>query len=191
MTTISDLKNQLEENIQTVCKIDNGEIKLRDDLTIGDVMNLKSVESAINNILVVAQTCAFADQIGEADIKNHMANPNAKGFDVDYDNGMKRILAELKATVPCGNNNTYGGQQAKSITTDLENLLGMSDKGKNAKIGSADDRYIVLIDVSGQRNAFDNLKNNKNYRDRIDKEISPIYVDPKIKIDKYENNGWK
>ena len=191
MTTINDLKKQLENSIQKVCVISNGEIKLRDGLTIGDIMDLKSVESAINNILVVVQTCAFADEIGEGAIKNNIANPNAKGFDVDYSNGTERILAELKATVPCGKNNTYGSQQNKSITTDLENLLGMSDKGKNAKINITDDRYIVLIDIAGQKNAFDTLKNKKVYRNRIDAEITPIYVDPSVEIDDYQNKGWK
>ena len=151
MTTIDDLKKQLEASIQNVFEIDNGKIKLKSGLTIGDIMKLKSVESSINNILVVAQICAFADEIGETAIKGNIANPNAKGFDVDYNNGTKRILAELKATDPCNKNNTYGSQQAKSITTDLENLLGRSDKGKNAKIGITDDRYIVLIDVNGQK----------------------------------------
>ena len=134
MITIKNLKRELERSINDVFIVDaKGNIVLRDDLTIGDMMNFKSVESVTNNILAVAQTCAFADEIGEEDIKNHISNPNAKGFDVDYKCDGKRILAELKATVPCkldGDSKKYGSNQAKSISTDLENLVGISDKSK-------------------------------------------------------------
>lgn len=191
MATIEVLKGQLEESIKKVCKIDNGQIKLQDDLTIGDIMELKSVESVINNILVVAQTCAFAEKIGEPGIMENIANPNAKGFDVDCNSGATRILAELKATVPCGDNDTYGSNQAKSISKDLKNLLGISDKGKDANIDSVKGRYIVLIDVPGQQNAFNKLKELKEYKERIEKEITPIFIDPKIGINEYDERGWK
>jgi len=192
MTTISDLKKQLEENIQKVCKIDNGEIKLRDDLTIGDVMNLKSVESAINNILVVAQTCAFADTFNDKSIKDgikhNISNPNAKGFDVQYPKtGAARVFAELKATVPCEKNGTqYGSNQKKSIYKDLENLLGLSDKGKN--ITSNDEKYMVLIDVKGQKEAFDNLRKPDTYDQS---KICVVHIDPSTKIVQYDQYGWK
>jgi len=189
MTTIKDLKIELEKCINDACTSENGEIKLRDDLTIGNMMDLKLVESLINNILVVAQTCAFADEIKEPDIKNKIANPNAKGFDVDCPNSKgERILAELKATVPCnGGGQKYGSNQAKSISKDLENLLGISDKGKNAKITPNDQKYMVLIDVNGQQAAFNNLKKPTGYNAS---SIRVVYVDSNTPIAMYDQYGW-
>lgn len=194
MTTIKYLKKQLEANIQKVCKIDNGEIKLRYDLTIGDVMNLKSVESAINNILVVAQTCAFADTFNDKSIKDgikhNISNPNAKGFDVKYPKtGGARVFAELKATVPCENNGTqYGSNQKKSIYKDLENLLGLSDKGKNENITPNDEKYMVLIDIKGQQQAFDNLRKPDTYDQS---KICVVHIDPNTEIAQYDKYGWQ
>ena len=195
MITIKDLKKQLEKTIQDAFVIKNDKIILKDDLTIGDIMNLKSVESTINNILVVAQTCAFAEQIGEFDIKkNNIANPNETGFDVNYPQG--RVLAELKATVPCDeykktNKKKYGSNQANSILTDLKNLSDGSSKSIKEKIDVRNyDRYMVLIDIDGQREAFDALKKKKEYINDVDKDIKVVYVKPDTPIAQYDEYGW-
>lgn len=194
MITIKDLKKQLEKTIQDAFVIKNDKIILKDDLTIGDVMDLKSVESAINNILVVAQTCAFADTFKDESIKDgikhNISNPNAKGFDVKYPKtGEARVFAELKATVPCENNGTqYGSNQKKSIYKDLENLLGLSDKGKKENITSNDEKYMVLIDVKGQKQAFDNLRKPDTYDQS---KICVVRIDPSTKIVQYDQYGWK
>ena len=194
MTTIKDLKKQLEKTIRDAFVIKNGEIILRDDLTIGDVMDLKLVESLINNILVVAQTCAFADTFNDTSIKDgikgNISNPNAKGFDVTYPKmGEVRVFAELKATVPCENNGTqYGSNQKKSIYKDLENLLGLSDKGKKENITPNDEKYMVLIDIKGQQQAFNNLKKPSTYNQS---NIRVICVDPNTEIAQYDRYGWE
>ncbi|MBR3894331.1 MAG: hypothetical protein IKJ35_04190 [Clostridia bacterium] len=192
MTTVKALKKTLEDCIQQVCEIDaNGKIQLKKGLTIGDVLEFKTVASAINDILVVVQTCAFADQIGVAGIKDKIANPNANGFDVRYEEGTDRVLAELKATVPCSENKTaqkYGANQASSIAKDLKNLLGISDKAENAEIADVTSyqRYMVLIDVKGQDEAFKNLTKPDGYG-----SIKVVKVASDTPVSKYDEYGWK
>ena len=192
MAKIIDLKQELENSINAAFEIDGNQIRLKSELTIGDIMDLKSVESIINNILVVAQACAFADDIGEPAIKTNISNPNATGFDIKCE----KILAELKATVPCDKNaktgeKKYGANQANSISKDLENLMGLSDKATNLGINLANyKKYMVLIDVDGQRVAFESLLKKEKFRNSP-LAVIPIYIDPEKHISDYDEFGWQ
>ena len=181
-TTIKKLKEKFELGLESICK--SGSHELKKDLTIGDLAKFKEVLTAINNILVIAQTCAFADEIDVQQIKEIIENPNKNGFDIEYSEGNIKILAELKATVPCGKNKKYGANQKKSILGDLKNLSDKSKKSERLGIDLANyDKYIVLL--KGQEDAMKSM-------DRYAKEqgIKIKYIDTEIKINKYENFGW-
>ena len=193
--TIKDLKEQLEAGLEIVCE--DGGHKLKKDLTIGDLAKFKAAVSAVNDILVVAQTCAFADEIGIPEIKDHIEQPNKNGFDVQYFNENTKVLAELKATIPCGKDGKYGANQKQSIAKDLKNLSGESEKGKKLGIDLTDgktDKYMVLIGLDSQKKALGS-KMPKTKMSVLEyanaNNITVITVDDNVKIFDYDMYGWK
>lgn len=182
--TIKDLKEQLEAGLEIVCE--DGGHKLKKDLTIGDLAKFKAAVSAVNDILVVAQICAFADEIGILEIKDHIEQPNKNGFDVQYFNENTKVLAELKATIPCGKDGKYGANQKQSIAKDLKNLSGKSEKAK--KHGITDitkyKRYMVLFDSENQRKSMSKLTDEYP-------EIETKYIKTNININEYIDCGWQ
>lgn len=182
--TIRDLKEQLEAGLEIVCE--DGGHKLKKDLTIGDLAKFKAAVSAVNDILVVAQTCAFADEIKIPEIKDHIEKPNKNGFDVQYSDETTKVLAELKATIPCGKDGKYGANQKNSIEDDLKNLSGKSEKAEKHGITdlTAYKRYMVLFESENQRKAMSKLAEAYG-------EIETKYIGIDIDIDKYIDCGWK
>ena len=182
--TIKELKEQLEAGLEIICE--DGSYKLKKDLTIGDLAKFKAAVSAVNDILTIAQTCAFADEIGVPEIKEYIENPNKNGFDVQYSKNDTKVLAELKATIPCGKDGKYGANQKQSIEKDLKNLSGESEKAEKYGITNLTKykRYMVLFDSENQRKEMSKL--TEEYR-----EIETKYIGININIDKYIDCGWK
>lgn len=192
MATIEDMLGRIENGIEEIyC---NGKIK--EDLTIEGLSNFKNKVSCINNTMALIQTVVFLDKLVEEGriseekrkkILDRIDKPNANGYDV-YDEDLK-IVAELKGTVPCqDDNNKFGANQKKSIKQDLENLKVSASKNKGKKketVTSDFDRYIVVFDVAAT--AMDTFKDLMR-----ENEVEAVFIDTKSviteKIKKQEFN---
>lgn len=104
-----------------------------------DLIPLKKIVSSVNNILAVKAAEVFVEKleeygfIKEAQKKGMLTklsntNPNAKGYDVQYDgkNEEKKILAEVKCNIPKDKKH-FGENKDSHIKKDIKHLFD----GKN------------------------------------------------------------
>ena len=116
------------------------------------ILMLKKAIAPVNNLITIGLTekfiellcsCGFID---EAQFKemSRGTNANANGFDICH-NGEKRIIAEVKGTLPYGGNR-YGANQKDSIKKDIEYL---TVPGAKTKVGKIDlfqyYRFMVML----------------------------------------------
>lgn len=192
--TVRALLEELKESIETV--YDPEGRCIREELKLEELARFKSAAGAVTSILAVCQSCALADELekrGKIDtgaangIKSSIENPNKNGFDIKYKGDSVGILAELKSTIPCGKDSRYGAKQRESISSDVENLSGRSNKHKKCGIELSDypQKYMVLFDVEGQRGAMKALD-----KDMCKGGIEAIYIPTDLKVLSYADEGW-
>ena len=139
-------------------------------LTSEDFIGLKKAISCINNILTLKATLQFIDRIRKCRIINRgqaakmrdaveQQHPNTTGFDVKFDDGTTRIIAEVKCSIPV-NGDKFGSRQKTSILTDLTGLENGKKKG-DVKNLSAYYKFMVILDVCNAREAMKNLMQDK------------------------------
>ena len=131
-------------------------ISISKDLSIEDLLGLKSVLSNVNNMLTYKTTLSFVNWLSQK--RNFTTvqkdsiiqqidsiSPNANGYDVDISEP-ERILAEVKTTIPINNSKGFGSEQRKSIIKDLQKL----SRPEN----SSALKFMVLLDNENVRDAF-------------------------------------
>lgn len=131
-------------------------ISISKDLSIEDLLGLKSVLSNVNNMLTYKTTLSFVNWLSQK--RNFTTvqkdsiiqqidsiSPNANGYDVDISEP-ERILAEVKTTIPINNSKGFGSAQRKSIIKDLQKL----SRPEN----SSALKFMVLLDNENVRDAF-------------------------------------
>lgn len=131
-------------------------ISISKDLSIEDLIGLKSVLSNVNNMLTYKTTLSFVNWLSQK--RNFTTvqkdsiiqqidsiSPNANGYDVDISEP-ERILAEVKTTIPINNSKGFGSAQRKSIIKDLQKL----SRPEN----SSALKFMVLLDNENVRDAF-------------------------------------
>lgn len=175
---------ELEEDIAGTIRGIFGGNKETKDIKVDEWLTLKKAAGQIDNLVTRALTEKFVDWLHQNNMFGDETNPdvlggildqsaNANGYDVKYDYGNVRILAEVKANIPYGKNK-YGAEQKKGIKKDLEGLINGKAKGgvQPAEIGKYL-RFMVILEVDGARGAMDNLIKNYKYTGKIN------IVDPK------------
>ena len=131
-------------------------ISISKDLSIEDLLGLKSVLSNVNNMLTYKTTLSFVNWLSQkrnftTEQKDSIIqkidsiSPNANGYDVDISEP-ERILAEVKTTIPINNSKGFGSEQRKSIIKDLQKL----SRPEN----SSALKFMVLLDNENVRDAF-------------------------------------
>ena len=131
-------------------------ISISKDLSIEDLLGLKSVLSNVNNMLTYKTTLSFVNWLSQK--RNFTTvqkdsiiqqidsiSPNANGYDVDISEP-ERIFAEVKTTIPINNSKGFGSAQRKSIIKDLKKL----SRPEN----SSALKFMVLLDNENVRDAF-------------------------------------
>lgn len=130
-----NLKNQLKSFIDDLgC---NG-YDIVSKIKLTNLISLKKIISNVNNILTVNAAEIFVEKLKEYGfieeeqkeamrIQLSNTNPNAKGYDVQYDGEKeeKKILAEVKCNIPNGMH--FGGNKDSKIKEDIIHLFD----GKN------------------------------------------------------------
>ena len=162
-TSFNDFWRDVFKNNQQLREYD-----FYNQLTVSQFIKLKNVLSNINNIITMKLTELFVDELDliskdkkpEAKRKVQEISANENGYDLVYtldDNNS--IIAEVKCNIPNKKRRFDGGQ----ITNLIENLSGLL-KPKDLSV-SKDDlskayKFMVLLDVDGARDAWNNMINN-------------------------------
>lgn len=138
---------------------------LDENITINELLNLKSVLSNINNILTLLATLAIAKRLIKIfpfnndqkkqllfDIENKKANSN--GFDIQVDTP-KKILVEVKCNVPL-TSQKLGQAQINGILEDARKLRMESFRRRKIKIDTSGYIKIIAI-VNSNPESFDKI----------------------------------
>lgn len=164
-------------------------------------INLKRINSCVNNIITLQATKAFVeklknDDVISPDIQKYMfqkisaQHPNTNGYDVQYDGdlGGHKIIAEVKCNIPV-KDDEFGSAQKNGIRKDIENLSKVKNRAKLK--GDIKDYYKFLVILDYEENdgtkstrkcmkeMFNENDNNLTYYDDADKKnlnTNYIYV---------------
>ena len=132
------------------------------NVSLANLLDFKKGIACIDNLIAVEQELFFLDALvsdgtitsNDRDtIIKRMDKPNANGYDI-YDSNVK-IVAELKGTIPCKSNGTFGSKQKEEIGKDIDGLINQTLKKKSQGPIVNFNRYIVFWD--GTQNAFADL----------------------------------
>ncbi len=141
----------------------------RNGADLESIIMLKKALAPVNNLITIELSERFTkllygcNFISEAQCKKMLedlddTSANANGFDIFFD-GEKKIIAEVKGTVPYGRD-CYGAAQKSSIKKDIEYLTvpGAKKRTENIKLENYY-RFMVLLksqtgekDIKAMRN---------------------------------------
>lgn len=161
-----DLIHHLQISLNRICK---SEVQIKQNLTVEELISLKSAVSSINNFITYKLSLRFVEQLlnlnfitaaqyGAMCNKIELTSSNANGFDIISDGDIK-ILAEVKGTVPYYGNR-YGAAQQKSIIKDLINLCDGKAKSKIDYLEGYY-RFMVMLDAKQSKDAMNSLIRSK------------------------------
>lgn len=157
-----------------------------DKMNTTNLISMKKIGSAANNILTMKAAMAFVEMLKDnkiisicniyKDILESVkhTNPNANGYDVSYDgsHGGEKFIAEVKCNIPV-NADSFGAKQIEGITKDINNLFNGKESTKETKkikdeLGDYYKFFVVMTCESIEKLKCDNI------RDCMKKIISPI-----------------
>lgn len=113
------------------------------DIDTEHLICLKEIGSLVDNTLTVKTTEKFVENLKKygiindvqrVDIRKKLSNtsPNAKGYDVQYDDGVIKLIAEVKCNNPV-KGKEFGDNQIEGITKDINNLFNGKESTKETK----------------------------------------------------------
>lgn len=160
------------------------------EILMEDIINFKRNISCIDNLIAVEQAIVFLERlkankkIDDSEYKEiieQMDAPNARGYDVFYNKNNRKIVAELKGTIPCGKKQTtFGANQRDAIIKDLRGLLKTKNEKKYGQLDGYD-KYMVLFDFA--KAAMEDLlgkdKLTVTEKEEIKEQITFIYISEK------------
>lgn len=173
-----ELINNLESSFDVLDCICNGKLDVS-KMKSTDLISMKKIGSDANNILTMKAAMSFVEILKENEFISPEVcmsttimhtNPNANGYDVQYD--VPKIIAEVKCNIPV-NSDSFGAKQKEGIEKDIKNLFegkGSTNKTKEIKkeLGEYYKFFVVMTCES-----IEKLKRDK-IRDCMDKIIKPI-----------------
>lgn len=147
-------------------------------ITAEKFVSLKKALSNINNIVTLKVTNLFIEKLcgggfikpDQADRMKILVNntsANANGYDVRYDEGDKKILAEVKCNIPV-NGKTFGAKQEEGIIKDIDGLLNGKTTGKVENINEYY-KFMVFLNASGVPDSV-NKTLEKKYKKKDEKK---------------------
>jgi hypothetical protein len=127
------------------------------NLSINDLLKLKSALSDVNNILTLKATVVFVNWLTNflklSEFQKNMLiegmnkiGPNSNGYDVKTD----KVVAEVKCIIPINNGDYFGAAQRNSILDDALKLLNGK---KELWDTSAYIKIIGLLDIGQKTDA--------------------------------------
>ena len=156
-------------------------------LTIKDFLRLKNALNNINNIITLKTTLRFPEMISgplsidpeEMRKEINKQNANENGFDVCFESGETKILAEVKTNLP-SKKGVFNGHQKDEIINDLRSLLKGKVKGKD-KIDDTSDyfKFMVLLDNGNVKDAMKQLLGMKSKKQKV-LEVKKVIKDNRI-----------
>ena len=160
------------------------------EILMEDIINFKRNISCIDNLIAVEQAIVFLERlkankkIDDSEYKEiieQMDAPNARGYDVFYNKNNRKIVAELKGTIPCEKKQTtFGANQRDAIIKDLRGLLKTKNEKKYGQLDGYD-KYMVLFDFA--KAAMEDLlgkdKLTVTEKEEIKEQITFIYISEK------------
>lgn len=192
-----ELKTRFNKAINNIVSPSVNDKDYYNTLSAEQFINLKKALSNINNIITFKTTLAFVDQLASSglieesaveDIKEKInsQSANANGFDILWDTGDFRFIAEVKCNIPVGKN-TFGSAQLEGIYRDIISLR----QGKGNVDVQQFNKFMVFLDCGKIEAAIENLINSQPAKCYIeDLKIDPailneLWVEKKIKIIKW------
>ena len=111
-----------------------------EQLSLRDFIDLKKACSDINNIVTLKVTLEFVSFLKDVNLidakqksaieeKIENTSPNSNGFDVEFYDKTKKIVAEVKCNIPV-KSSRFGAAQKKGIYKDIINLWNGKTKSK-------------------------------------------------------------
>ena len=126
-------------------------------MSLGDFVELKKAIGNINNIITLLVTNRFLQYLRDEHVIDQSQfqsmsdamdkiHANTNGFDVEYNKGATKVVAEVKCNIPVGVDH-FGAAQKNSIMKDIVHLV----KGKTKSSLSESDikdyfKFMVLLD---------------------------------------------
>lgn len=135
-----------------------------------DLISLKKIVSTINNIITLQTALKFVDVLRNRNIINKQTrqaiidkiqstNANSNGYDIEYDSGKTKIIAEVKCNIPVGKD-SFGAAQRDSIIKDIENLCSGKTKSKIEDVREFYKFMVILNDNNQAKTAMSKLIKN-------------------------------
>ena len=151
--------------------------KSLNEMTMADVVSLKSALNTIHNIATLKTTYLLLDRLAELfpevnDNKESIRDTikekseNANGYDIEYHGKKISFVAEVKCCIPISNGVKFGAQQENGIKKDLSNLRNGKTKSSLCKDKKSLEGYYKFLGVYNNEEgkvatAMDNLCRNE------------------------------
>jgi hypothetical protein len=131
-------------------------------VTLKEFVHLKKAITNINNIITMLVTESFVKTLHKDGVIStpqqskmleqlYETHANTNGFDVEYNAGQMKIVAEVKCNIPV-NETSFGAAQENSIMEDVDHLFH-SKKRSNLTSEDIQDfyKFMVFLDVEKVR----------------------------------------
>ena len=131
-------------------------------LTLKEFVNLKKAITNINNIITMLVTESFVKTLHKDGVIStpqqskmleqlYETHANTNGFDVEYNAGQMKIVAEVKCNIPV-NETSFGAAQENSIMEDVDHLFHSKKKSDLTSEDIQDYyKFMVFLDVEKVR----------------------------------------
>lgn len=159
-------------------------------LSLKEFVHLKKAITNINNIITMLVTESFVKtlhtdgvistpQQSEMLEQLYETHANTNGFDVEYNAGQMKIVAEVKCNIPV-NETSFGAAQENSIMEDVDHLFH-SKKRSDLTSEDIQDfyKFMVFLDVENVR-----VSTQKLIRKLTKKGLNVTEYTPKTKLQK-------
>jgi hypothetical protein len=159
-------------------------------VTLKEFVHLKKAITNINNIITMLVTESFVKTLHKDGVIStpqqskmleqlYETHANTNGFDVEYNAGQMKIVAEVKCNIPV-NETSFGAAQENSIMEDVDHLFH-SKKRSNLTSEDIQDfyKFMVFLDVENVR-----VSTQKLIRKLTKKGLNVTEYTPKTKLQK-------